>query len=293
LAIQASKPNNRIFLLLGIVLAALAFGGVLFALRTGGTGQTESIVVAAADVSAGTTLSQADVTTANVPVSAAPQDAYTDPSQVVSKVTTVSITANTPFVPAFFQAAPLTATSTTSSGGTQAIDVETQIVKGYVAVAIPATPPTPPQGNAAGLSGDQVSAAYYIQPGDHIDILVDDGSGGVRYSFQDLIVLRAGTGGTSSSGTPSSYLVEVPRGQAELLTALVTLRGYDSNSSTSGTPAPFVVKYVLRPESEWGKLAPDGISSYAPNYENATNVTPSLPGDTTVTPSLLQSLFGH
>ena len=53
-----------------------------------------------------------------------------------------------------------------------------------------------------------------------------------------------------------------------------------------------VVKYVLRPQSEWGKLAPDG-SSYKPNYE--ASGAPSLPvvTETTVTPSMLDNLFGR
>ena len=45
-----------------------------------------------------------------------------------------------------------------------------------------------------------VSAAGYILPGDHIDILVQsiDGTVGIRYTFQDLIVLRVGTSGASA-----------------------------------------------------------------------------------------------
>jgi hypothetical protein len=181
------------------------------------------------------------------------------------------------------------------------VDVETQIVKGYVALAIPAIPATPPaaagsscpvQLNSFGLAGDQASAGYYIQPGDHIDVLIDPGNGGIRYSFQDLIVLRVGTSGTTSSGTPTVYIVEVPRSQAELLTALVTLRGIQKQANGCITAGPFPVKYVLRPQAEWGKLAPDN-SSYKPNYEDATGGQPPAVNDPTVSPQTLQSLFSR
>ena len=296
MAIQASKPNNRIFLLLGVVLAALAFGGVLFALRSSSSGATESIVVAKLNLAAGTTLTQDQVTTASVPISAAPQDAYTDPSQVVGKTTTATVTVNTPIVPAFFQAAPLSAATTTNANG-QPVDLATQIVKGYVALALPAVPATPPtsssgtQLNTYGISGDLATVGYWIQPGDHIDILVDPGNNGVRYSFQDLIVLRVGTAG-SANGTPTVLIVEVPRAQAELLTALVTLRGITKDASGNVTAGPYIVKYVIRPESEWGKLAADN-SSYTPNYESSGNGSLPSVNDPTVSTQTLQSLFGH
>jgi hypothetical protein len=88
------------------------------------------------------------------------------------------------------------------------------------------------------------------------------------------------------------YLVELPRSQAETLTALVDMRGIVKDANGNLTGGPYVVKYVLRPESEWGKLAADN-SSYAPNYENSTNVPVPAVGDNTVTPQTLQSLFGH
>ncbi|MBV8445114.1 MAG: hypothetical protein JOZ92_04280, partial [Candidatus Dormibacteraeota bacterium] len=205
-------------------------------------------------------------------------------------------TVNTPIVPAFFQAAPLSAATTTNSNG-QPVDLATQIVKGYVALAIPAVPATPPastsgtQLNTFGLSGDLATVGYWIQPGDHIDILVDPGNNGVRYSFQDLVVLRVGTAG-AANGTPTVLIVEAPRAQAELLTALVTLRGITKDASGNVTPGPYVIKYVIRPQSEWGKLAADN-SSYTPNYESSGNGSLPSVNDPTVSTQTLQSLFGH
>jgi hypothetical protein len=73
-------------------------------------------------------------------------------------------------------------------------------------------------------------------------------------------------------------LVEVPRAEAPLLSGLII-----------GDGKEFVVKYVLRPESEWGKLTATG---YTPNYESTT--APNVPAvkQTIVTPSTLDSLFG-
>lgn len=300
MAIQASKPNNKVFLLLGIVLAALAFGGVLFALRqsNGAAGATVGIVVTSKPVAAGTTLTGDMVNTSQVPTSAVPADAYTAASSVVGKTATVAIAQNTPLVPAFFGTAPITSATTTSTGnGGASPSVETQITKGYVALAIPAAPTAPPDGstgwqaNTIGLSGDLASAGYYIQQGDHIDILIDPGNSAVRYSFQDLPVLRVGTSGASSA-TPTVYVVEVPRSQAELLTELVTLRGIVKDTPNSIKPGPYVVKYVLRPVSEWGKMAPDG-SSYTPNYESTSG--PSVPStsDNESTVNGINALFGH
>jgi Flp pilus assembly protein CpaB len=274
-AIQASKPNNRVFLLLGIILAALAFGGVLFALRGQG-GNTTNVVVAKQSIPAGTTLTSDLVTTVSEPASAVPSDHYAVATAVVGKTTTVTVGANDPIVPAFFAAQPLSAPVTTANGTTAPVSLSTAITKGFVALAIPSA------GTGPGATGDLTSVGFYILPGDHIDILIDPGTPGnpgVRYSFQDVPVLRVGDSGTS--GAPSVYIVEVPRSQAELLTALITNKGLQT-----------VVKYVLRPQSEWGKVAPDN-SNYTPNYEDNT-AGPQVPPakDNTVTVGILNRLFG-
>ncbi len=287
MAIQANKPNSRVFLLLGIVLAAAAAVAVLLLVRSNAPANEVSVVVSDASIPAGTTLTPAMVVVTQVPVSAKPGDAYVDPVAVVGKTTTVALADNTPLVPAFFSTPALSITS--SGTGSTALSVETQITKGYVAVAIPTTSVAPAgftPAAAANLSSDLVAAGYYILPGDHIDILVDTGigTGGVRYSFQDVVVLRVGTAAATgaTSASASLLLVEVPRSQAELLTALTSNVGDHE----------FVLRYVLRPESEWGKLAADG-TSYKPNYESSG--APGLPSvsDDTVTPGTLDSLFGH
>jgi len=287
-AIQANKPNSRIFLLIGIVLAAAAAVAVLLLVRSNGTGNEVSVVVTNASVPAGTTLTQAMVVVAQVPATTKPGDAYTDPTAVVGKTTTVALADNTPLVPAFFSTPALSVTS--SGTGSTALSVETQITKGYVAVAIPGGATLPAgftQAQQANLTPELVSAGGYILPGDHLDILVTNfapggTAGNLRYSFQDVLVLRVGVAGAASTANSAVLLVEVPRSQAALLTALVIGDGDHE----------VVVKYVLRPQSEWGKLAADG-SSYKPNY--VASGPPSIPvvTETTVTPSMLDNLFGH
>jgi hypothetical protein len=282
-AIQANKPNSRIFLLLGVVLAAAAAVAVLLLVRSNSPANEVSVVVSDTSIPAGTTLTPAMVVVAQVPLTAKPGDAYTDPVAVVGKVTQVALANNTPLVPGFFSTPALSITSSGTGNGTTVTDVETQITKGYVAIAIPTGASLPPsltslQGN--NFTAPLVSDAGYILPGDHIDLMVQSttGTSGLRYTFQDIIVLRAGSSGSTSSASADVLLVEVPRAEAPLLTGLVIGDGHE-----------FIVKYVLRPESEWGKLTATG---YTPNYESTT--APNVPAvkQTIVTPSTLDSLFG-
>jgi Flp pilus assembly protein CpaB len=280
-AIQANKPNSRIFLLLGVVLAAAAAVAVLLLVRSNAPANEVNVVVSDTSIPAGTTLTPAMVIVTQVPATAKPGDAYTDPVAVVGKVTQVALADNTPIVPGFFSTPALSITS--SGTGATITDVESQITKGYVAVAIPtaaSVPTTLTSLQQNNFNAPLVSAAYYILPGDHIDVLVQSTTGtlGVRYTFQDLIVLRVGDSGSAANSAPDVLLVEVPRAQAPLLSALMVGDGHE-----------FVVKYVLRPESEWGKLT---ATSYTPNYENSGDPDIPVVKQTIVTPSTLDSLFG-
>ena len=283
MAIQANKPNSRIFLLLGVVLAAAAAVAVLLLVRSNSPANEVSVVVSDTSIPAGTTLTPAMVVVAQVPLTAKPGDAYTDPVAVVGKVTQVALANNTPLVPGFFSTPALSITSSGTGNGTTVTDVETQITKGYVAIAIPTSASLPTSLTslqANNFTAPLVSDAGYILPGDHIDLMVQSttGTSGLRYTFQDIIVLRVGSSGSTSTASADVLLVEVPRAEAPLLTGLVIGDGHE-----------FIVKYVLRPESEWGKLTATG---YTPNYESTT--APNVPAvkQTIVTPSTLDSLFG-
>lgn len=292
----ASKPNNRIFLLMGIVLAALAFGGVLFALRSS-SGSTVSVVVAKDTINAGTTITSDQLTTVDLPQATVPSDAFQVASAVTGKTTNVTIGKNDPMVPAFFAATPLsgTATATSANGTSVPVSLETSITKGFVAMAIPAAGLLPPSNNPGcpasftplqqnNVTGDLTSAGFYIQPGDHIDIValaLNNCTFSTRFTFQDVPILRVGTQGASGSNAPSVYMVEVSRNQAELLAGFSVGIGHES-----------ALRYVLRPESEWGKVTP-GNTAYTPNYESSTGAPVPATSDTPVEASTLDNLFGH
>ncbi len=202
------------------------------------------------------------------------RNSFTDPNQAVGKIAPVTLSANIPLTASLFASAT---TGTTATGVVSHLD----ITKGYVALAIPAGF----SGNSA-LVGEQMSVGYYIQPEDHIDILVTPGNKpGVRYAFQDVRVLRVGASGAApaagaASAAVNSYVIELPRNQAEIMTALVT------------DPTQAVLKYVLRPQAEWGKR--DGANGFdKPNYEPNVGTPLTLPADTAVTPDSLNALFSH
>jgi Flp pilus assembly protein CpaB len=258
------------------VCAALAFGGVMLVLRqSGSSGPTRNVLVAKADIGAGAAITADSVRVAPLPAESTPADVLVDPAAVSGKIAATGISANTPLVPALFlgggltpsgAATPATATKA-ATGDHLAID------KGNVALAIPAGVV-----NSDFASGDLLSVGYYIQPGDHIDILIDPGQpngapAGVRYSFQDVLVLRSGTGGSAANAVPTVYVIELPRAQAEALTAVIAHRGPQS-----------VVKYVLRPQDEYGKPG-------APNYEDSGVLTIPIKQDQTVNGDALNRLL--
>jgi len=192
LAIQPNKPQNRVFLIVGIVLAAAAAAAVLFAVSgtvSKNNVPTSNVVVAKSSIAAGTSITPDLLTTAPLAQGSFPADSFTDPNQAVGKIAPVTLSANIPLTASLFASAT---TGTTGTGVVSHLD----ITKGYVALAIPAGF----SGNSA-LVGEQMSVGYYIQPEDHIDILIDSGAGGgsVRYALQDVRVLRVGAASVAST----------------------------------------------------------------------------------------------
>ena len=285
LAIQPNKPQNRVFLIVGIVLAAAAAAAVLFAV-SGTVGKnnvaTANIVVAKSSIAAGTSITPDLLTTAPLAQGSFPADSFTDPNQAVGKIAPVTLSANIPLTASLF------ASATSGTSGTGVVS-HLDITKGYVALDVPSGFTNTL--NATGLTGEQMSVGFYIQPEDHIDILVDPGvpsKPGVRYAFQDVRVLRVGASAGStpaaSAGAVTSYVIELPRNQAEIMTALLTGRSADGNQ--------IVLKFVLRPQAEWGKR--DGTNGFdKPNYESNVGTPLTLSADSPVTADSLNALFQH
>ncbi len=253
MAIPGSRPNNRFILIIGIVCAAIAFVGVLYLLKNSGSGPTRSVLVFKADLAAGTSITADNLTSVDLPETALPANAISDTSQVIGKQVVNNVQANTPVVPALL-VAPGQGVAGTAAGG------RLDITAGYVAVSIPSSVAFPPpvqnypwQLNGGG--GDLYAVDFYIQPEDHIDILIasQPASGPeIRYSFQDVRVLKAGTSGTAAGAAPASFVVELPRAQAELLTQLVVVGCNTSVQGTSACKSPVTAKLALRPRCEYG-----------------------------------------
>ncbi len=296
MAIPSNRPQNRILLVGGILFALLA-GVVVYLAVSKSSSSTNAtptvpVVVAAADLNAGSVLTSANLTTHPYLQQDVPSDSYTSPSQVVGKTLPVAVTAGTPITLQILNA-------TTATGGTAPTPSSPfTIAEGYVALAIPAS------GTNAGSTVDQMTVGYYIQAGDQIDIIAELGgptgtSYNVSYAFQDVPVLEVGYAAAASTSSPAAspaatltapayFVVEMPRYDALMMTAMLSGDFAQSTGSppTDGNP-PVVLKYVLRPTSDYGKFTVN--TSVTPNTVTFTPSIINLPtGDTSpVTPGQL------
>ncbi len=92
------KRSSRLIILVGVILAVAAFAGILWWGRngttssTGGAGaaatvaSTTQVVQAAANIPLGAVVTASQVAVKAVPVTSAPPDAFSDPSQVVGRI---------------------------------------------------------------------------------------------------------------------------------------------------------------------------------------------------------------
>ena len=138
-------------LVLGVVLAVAAFGGVLiFGAGAGSakpSGDSVKVVTAAVDVALGTALDATQLTTVDWPVADA-VDTYRDTSQVVGQVVRRTVHAGEAF----------RSTDFTSTGGVNAPDVSGNLKAGQVAITV---------------SVDSVTGvANLLQPGDAVDVIL-------------------------------------------------------------------------------------------------------------------------
>jgi Flp pilus assembly protein CpaB len=139
-------------LVFGVLLAVVAFGGVLIFGAGSGNAQpaapaTVKVVTAAANVSLGTALDLTQLGTTDMEVALA-VDTYTDPNQLVGKVVRRTVLQGEAFKSSDFQAA----------AGLSPVDVTSSLKAGQVAIAI---------------NVDQVSGlGGLIQAGDNVDVLL-------------------------------------------------------------------------------------------------------------------------
>jgi Flp pilus assembly protein CpaB len=146
------KRSNRLMLVFGVLLAVVAFGGVLIFGAGSGSAQpaaptTVKVVTAVANVTLGTALDLPQLATVDMDVALA-VDTYTDPNLLVGKVVRRTVLQGEAFKSTDFQAA----------AGLTSVDLTSSLKAGQVAVAI---------------SVDQVSGlGGLIQGGDFVDVLL-------------------------------------------------------------------------------------------------------------------------
>jgi pilus assembly protein CpaB len=239
-ATEVKQRNNRVLVILGVVLAVAAGALTLVVAQRNSNGSgsssapTVNAVYAQVAIPKGTKITQDMVQVKQVPTDLVSAATPSDPTAVVNKYAAVDITVGSQLSTSF-----LVVDLASANQASLAIQPLT-IKDGWVAMAIPSSWP----GGDAARSADLFSVGGLIQADDHIDMLVDpkvDGS--VRFGFQDIHVLRGGTvGANGQASTPAVYIIEVPRAQAEQIAFAFSLK-----SSTG------VVKYVLRPRDQYGK----------------------------------------
>jgi hypothetical protein len=159
----------------------------------------------------------------------------------VNKFLAVGVTKNTPLTANLLVADAASAKSAALT--VQPLD----IAPGNVAMAIP----TDGGGGSSNKpSPDVVSVGQWIQPEDHIDMIIDTGNGSLRYGFQDVRVLKVGTFSASaaggSNGSATILIVELQRAQAEEMAYLIA-------NKTSAGGGPHIISYVLRGTKDKGK----------------------------------------
>ena len=234
----AARPRpggGRLFIIVGVLLAALAVGGVFLLGNVGGGGglggPTNTVVIAKQSIPLRHQITVADLETAKASVNgnATLGNVYTNPTDVVNKIAEINISKG-----ALITSDMLATDLNVVPAG--AAPAYLPLAKGYVAMTIP--------------TGEQQGVAGHISIGDYITVLASVGvqifasgtgqqTGPAKYVtktvFTNLRVIglgpassgvtsAAGSGGTTSSGgatttgVTSSLTVELTQCNAEFLT---------------------------------------------------------------------------
>jgi len=268
-ATEVKQRNNRIIMVvLGLVLAAAAFGLSLYVSKSGNsTGSSSSqqvnVVVAKVDLAQGTQLTADVLTTKQYSADAAPVGSVNDPSSLLKKYLTIAVSQNTPLTANMLVVDA--ASAKTAALSLTPLDIHT----GNVALAIPV-------GGAGNSTPELQTFGLYVQPDDRIDVIVDDGRGNVRYAFQDIRILKVGSYSAAGGGAVNVLVVEMSRSAAEAMSFLL---------EKSGQPAePTIVKYVLRPKST-------ATAGPTPSYVDSPPFNPPSKQDQPVNKDSFNQLF--
>jgi Flp pilus assembly protein CpaB len=245
-ATEVKQRNNRVIVLVGVVIALVAFGLSLYVSHSGSSnasssGQTVPVAVAKGDLVQGSQITQDAISIVQYQQNQVPAGYSPDGAGLLNKFLSVGVSKNTPLTANLLvndakaaQSAALTV---------QPLDIH----PGFVAMAIPTDGGG---GTADKPSPEIVSAGMWIQPEDHIDVIIDSGSGSVRYAFQDVRVLKVGSQAAAGGATTSAtvFVIELPRAQAEEMAFLIAKKT-DLQGATGG---PHILAFVLRGTKDKG-----------------------------------------
>jgi Flp pilus assembly protein CpaB len=246
-ATEVKQRNNRVIVLVGVVIALVAFGLSLYVSHSGSSnaassGQTVPVAVAKTDLLQGAQITQDAINIVQYQQSQVPAGYSPDGAAIVNKFLSVGVSKNTPLTANLLVA-------DANSAKTAALTVQPlDIHPGFVAMAIPTDGGG---GTPDKASPEIVSAGMWIQPEDHIDVIIDSGQGSVRYAFQDVRVLKVGsqsTAGAGASGSATVFVVELPRAQAEEMSFLIAKKT-DLQGAAGGA---HILSFVLRGTKEKG-----------------------------------------
>ena len=173
MATEVKRRNNKVIVVVGVVIALVAFGLSLYVSHSGsgsaaGAGQTIPVAVAKTDLLQGSQITQDSITVVQYAAAQVPVGASPDGASLVNKFLSVGITKNTPLTPSLLV---VDATAAKAAALTvQPLDIH----PGFVAMAIPTDGGG---GSADKASPEIVSVGMWIQPEDHIDFVIDTGHG--------------------------------------------------------------------------------------------------------------------
>jgi len=273
-ATEVKQRNNRVIVLVGVVIALVAFGLSLYVSHSGSSNSASNagtipVAVANQDLLQGSQITQGEISIVQYAQNQVPAGYRPDGASLLNKFLAVGITKNTPLTSNLLVADANSAKSAALT--VQPLDIP----KGDVAMAIPADGGG---GTANKPSPDIVSVGGWIQPEDHIDMIIDSGQGSVRYAFQDVRVLKVGTYSAAggAAGASTVFIVDLPRAQAEEMSYLIATKT-DLQGATGG---PHILSYVLR-----------GTKDKSTGYLD--DADPNVPAkkDAPVTPQTFNALF--
>jgi Flp pilus assembly protein CpaB len=245
-ATEVKQRNNRVIVLVGVVIALVAFGLSLYVSHSGSSnasssGQTVPVAVAKSDLIQGSQITQDVISVVQYQQNQVPAGYSPDGAGLLNKFLSVGVSKNTPLTANLLVADANAAKSAALT--VQPLDIH----PGFVAMAIPTDGGG---GTADKPSPEIVSAGMWIQPEDHIDVIIDSGSGSVRYAFQDVRVLKVGSQAAAGGATTSAtvFVIELPRAQAEEMAFLIAKKT-DLQGATGG---PHILGFVLRGTKDKG-----------------------------------------